>query len=309
MAILLLAEHDNHSLAEETARALTAAQSIGSEVDILVCGEKVQNIAESCARLSGVRQVFLAQADYLAHQLAEPLAATIVELSHEYEVMMAAATCTGKNVMPRVAALLDLMQISDIISVVTPNTFKRPVYAGNAIETVQTNDHKKIITVRAASFKPALQENNAPIKAISPAPNPDLSSFLKKETNKNDCPNLTSAQIIISGGRGLGSQEHFMNLLLPLANKLGAALGASRAAVDAGYAPNDWQIGQTGKIVAPKLYIAVGISGAIQHLAGIMDAQIIVAINQDEEAPIMRIADYALVGDLHHIIPELEKAL
>ncbi|MCZ2204137.1 electron transfer flavoprotein subunit alpha/FixB family protein [Bartonella sp. A05] len=310
MAILLLAEHNNHSLAVETAKALTAAQSISSDIDILVCGTMVQAIAEKSSQLTGVRQVLIAEADYLAHQLAEPMAATIVELSNEYDVIMAASTCTGKNVMPRVAALLDLMQISDIIAVVTPDTFKRPIYAGNAIETVRANDHKKIITVRTASFAPAPQGNTAaPIKTITPAPNPNLSSFVKEETNKSDRPDLTSARVIISGGRGLGSQEQFMKLLLPLANKLGAALGASRAAVDAGYAPNDWQIGQTGKIVAPELYIAVGISGAIQHLAGIMDAQVIVAINQDEEAPIMHIADYALVGDLHHILPELEKAL
>ncbi|ABM45028.1 electron transfer flavoprotein subunit alpha/FixB family protein [Bartonella bacilliformis] len=309
MAILLLAEHNNHSLSEATAKALTAAQSIGDDIDILVCGTKVQTIAEKSSQLAGIRQILVAEADYLAHQLAEPIAATIVELADDYEVIMAASTSTGKSVMPRVAALLDVMQISDIIDVVAPDTFKRPIYAGNAIETVRTNDHKKVITVRTASFPPAPQGNCAPIKVITPAPNPNLSSFVKEETDKSDRPDLTSARIIVSGGRGLGSQEKFMKLLLPLANKLGAALGASRAAVDADYAPNDWQIGQTGKIVAPELYIAVGISGAIQHLAGIMDAQIIVAINQDEEAPIMSIADYVLVGDLHHIVPELEKAL
>ncbi|EYS92544.1 hypothetical protein X471_00033 [Bartonella bacilliformis str. Heidi Mejia] len=309
MAILLLAEHNNHSLSEATAKALTAAQSIGDDIDILVCGTKVQTIAEKSSQLAGIRQILVAEADYLAHQLAEPIAATIVELADDYEVIMAASTSTGKNVMPRVAALLDVMQISDIIDVVAPDTFKRPIYAGNAIETVRTNGHKKVITVRTASFPPAPQGNCAPIKVITPAPNPNLSSFVKEETDKSDRPDLTSARIIVSGGRGLGSQEKFMKLLLPLANKLGAALGASRAAVDADYAPNDWQIGQTGKIVAPELYIAVGISGAIQHLAGIMDAQIIVAINQDEEAPIMSIADYVLVGDLHHIVPELEKAL
>ncbi|KEG17086.1 electron transfer flavoprotein subunit alpha/FixB family protein [Bartonella bacilliformis] len=309
MAILLLAEHNNHSLSEATAKALTAAQSIGDDIDILVCGTKVQTIAEKSSQLAGIRQILVAEADYLAHQLAEPIAATIVELADDYEVIMAASTSTGKSVMPRVAALLDVMQISDIIDVVAPDTFKRPIYAGNAIETVRTNDHKKVITVRTASFPPATQGNRAPIKVITPAPNPNLSSFVKEETDKSDRPDLASARIIVSGGRGLGSQEKFMKLLLPLANKLGAALGASRAAVDADYAPNDWQIGQTGKIVAPELYIAVGISGAIQHLAGIMDAQIIVAINQDEEAPIMSIADYVLVGDLHHIVPELEKAL
>ncbi|EJF77485.1 hypothetical protein MCO_01216 [Bartonella sp. DB5-6] len=306
MAILLLAEQNT----EETAKALTAAQAISDDIDILVCGTKVQAITENTAKLAGVRQILVAEADYLAHQLAEPMANTIVKYANNYNVIMAASTSTGKNVMPRVAALLDLMQISDIIAVVAPDTFKRPIYAGNALETVRTNDPQKVITVRTASFTPAPFQNNiAPIKTITPAPNPNLSSFIKAETNKSDRPDLTSARVIISGGRGLGSKEQFMTLLLPLANKLEAALGASRAAVDAGYAPNDWQIGQTGKVVAPELYIAVGISGAIQHLAGIMDAQVIVAINKDAEAPIMQIADYALVGDLHQIIPELEKAL
>ncbi|WP_330167493.1 electron transfer flavoprotein subunit alpha/FixB family protein [Bartonella grahamii] len=306
MGILLLADHNT----EETAKAFTAARALSNDIDILVCGEKVQTIAENSAKLNGVRQVLIAKADYLAHQLAEPMADTILTLANDYDVIMAASSSTGKNVMPRVAALLDLMQISDITAVLSPDTFKRPIYAGNAIETIRTNDHKKIITVRTASFTPTPSQNNlAPIKTITPAPNPNLSSFVKAETNKSDRPDLTSARVIISGGRGLGSQEKFMALLLPLANKLDAALGASRAAVDAGYAPNDWQIGQTGKVVAPELYIAVGISGAIQHLAGIMDAQIIVAINKDEEAPIMQIADYTLVGDLHQIIPELEKAL
>ncbi|WP_375618589.1 MULTISPECIES: electron transfer flavoprotein subunit alpha/FixB family protein [unclassified Bartonella] len=306
MAILLLADHNT----EETAKVLTAARVLSNDIDILVCGEKIQTIAENSAKLNGVRQVLIAKADYLAHQLAEPMADTILMLAKDYDVIMAASSSTGKNVMPRVAALLDLMQISDITAILSPNTFKRPIYAGNAFETVRTNDYKKIITVRTASFTPTPSQNNsAPIKTITPAPNPNLSSFVKAETNKSDRPDLTSARVIISGGRGLGSQEKFMDLLLPLAKKLNAALGSSRAAVDAGYAPNDWQIGQTGKVVAPELYIAVGISGAIQHLAGIMDAQIIVAINKDEEAPIMQIADYTLVGDLHQIIPELEKAL
>ncbi|WP_019222309.1 electron transfer flavoprotein subunit alpha/FixB family protein [Bartonella rattaustraliani] len=306
MAILLLAEHNT----EETAKALTAAREINDNIDILVCGTKVQELAEKCAKLTGVRQILVAEADYLEHQLAEPTANTIIQLANDYDVIMAASTNTGKNIMPRVAALLDLMQVSDIIAVLAPDTFKRPIYAGNALETVRTNDYQKVITVRTASFiSTPFQNTTAPIKTITPAPNPNLSSFIKADAHKSDRPDLTSARVIISGGRGLGSQEQFMALLLPLANKLEAALGASRAAVDAGYAPNDWQIGQTGKIVAPELYIAVGISGAIQHLAGIMDAQIIVAINKDEDAPIMQIADYALVGDLHQIIPELEKAL
>ncbi|MBX4335142.1 electron transfer flavoprotein subunit alpha/FixB family protein [Bartonella raoultii] len=306
MAILLLAEHNT----EETAKALTAARAISDDIDLLVCGEKVQNIAVNNAKLTGIRQVLVAEADYLAHQLAEPLADTIIKYANNYDVIMAVSNSTGKNVMPRVAALLDLMQISDVVAVLAPDTFKRPIYAGNALETVRANDLKKVITIRTASFTPTSFHNHcAPIQTITPAPNPNLSSFVKAEINKNNRPDINSARVIVSGGRGLGSQEKFMDLLLPLANKLEAALGASRAAVDAGYAPNDWQIGQTGKIVAPALYIAVGISGAIQHLAGIMDAQIIVAINKDEEAPIMKIADYALVGDLHQIIPELEKAL
>ncbi|ATP12703.1 electron transfer flavoprotein subunit alpha/FixB family protein [Bartonella henselae] len=306
MAILLLAEHNT----EETAKTLNAAHAISNDIDILVCGTNVQEIAENSAKLTGVRQVLVAEADYLTHQLAEPVADTIIKQANDYDVFIAASNCIGKNVMPRVAALLDVMQISEIIAVVASDTFKRPIYAGNAIETIRSNDNKKVITVRTASFTPASSQNNAaPIKTITPALNPNLSSFVKAQTNKSNRPDLTSARIIISGGRGLGSQEQFMALLLPLANKLEAALGASRAAVDAGYAPNDWQIGQTGKVVSPKLYIAVGISGAIQHLAGIRDAQVIVAINKDAEAPIMQIADYALVGDLHQILPELEKAL
>ncbi|WP_332065959.1 electron transfer flavoprotein subunit alpha/FixB family protein [Bartonella sp. CB189] len=306
MAVLLLAEHNT----EETAKTLTAAQAISNTVDILVCGTNIQKLAEKSATLAGVRQVLIAEADYLTHQPAEPVADTIIKLANDYDVIMAASTSTGKNVMPRVAALLDVMQISDIIAVVAADTFKRSIYAGNAIETLRATDRQKVITVRTARFTPAPFKNDtASIKRIMPAPNQNLSSFVKEENNKSDRPNITSARVIVSGGRGLGSQEKFMALLLPLANKLKAALGASRAAVDAGYAPNDWQIGQTGKIVAPELYIAVGISGAIQHIAGIMDAQVIVAINKDEEAPIMQIADYALVGDLHQVIPELEKAL
>ncbi|WP_336276464.1 electron transfer flavoprotein subunit alpha/FixB family protein [Bartonella sp. CB178] len=306
MTILLLAEQNM----EETKKALTAARSMDDIIDILVCGKDTQKLSQKIAHLTGVRQVLVAEADYLAHHPAEPIADTVVKLADDYDVIIAASTSTGKSVMPRVAALLDVMQISDIIAVVSSDTFKRPIYAGSAIETVRTNDSKKVITVRTASFSSTpSQDNVAVIKTIMPAPDPNLSSFIQANTGKSDRPDVTSARVIVSGGRGLGSQERFMALLSPLANKLDAALGASRAAVDAGYAPNDWQIGQTGKIVSPELYIAVGISGAIQHLAGIMSAQIIVAINQDEEAPIMQVADYALVGDLHKIIPELEEAL
>ena len=309
MTILLLAEHNNVALSEQTAKALTAAHAIGGDVDILVCGKNAQTVAEQAAKLDNVHKVLLAEADYLEQQLAEPVAATIVAQSKDYDVIMAASTSNGKNIMPRVAASLDVMQISDIIEVVSPDTFKRPIYAGNAIETVQSTDGKKVITVRTASFKAKPRNGTAPIEKITPAADPSLSHFVSEEVKKSDRPELTSAKIIVSGGRGLGSEENFMSILLPLADKLGAAVGASRAAVDAGYAPNDWQVGQTGKVVAPELYIAVAISGAIQHLAGMKDSRVIVAINKDEDAPMMHIADYALVGDLFDIIPELEKAL
>ena len=309
MTILLLAEHDNKTLSDQTAKALSAAHAIGGDVDILVCGKNAQSVAEQAAKLNNVHKVLLAEADYLNQQLAEPVAATIVAQSSAYDVLMAPSTTNGKNIMPRVAALLDVMQISDIIEVVSADTFKRPIYAGNAIETVQSSDAKKVITVRTASFKAEAANGSASIEKISPAADPELSRYIGETVDKNDRPELTSAKIIVSGGRGLGSEENFMSILLPLADKLGAAVGASRAAVDAGYAPNDWQVGQTGKVVAPELYIAVAISGAIQHLAGMKDSRIIVAINKDEDAPMMHIADYALVGDLFEVIPELEKAL
>ena len=309
MTILLLAEHNNVALSEQTAKALTAAHTIGGDVDILVCGKNAQTVAEQAAKLDNVHKVLLAEADYLEQQLAEPVAATIVAQSKNYDVIMAASTSNGKNIMPRVAASLDVMQISDIIEVVSPDTFKRPIYAGNAIETVQSTDGKKVITVRTASFKAKAGNGTTQIEKITPAADPSLSRYVSEEVKKSDRPELTSAKIIVSGGRGLGSEENFMSILLPLADKLGAAVGASRAAVDAGYAPNDWQVGQTGKVVAPDLYIAVAISGAIQHLAGMKDSRVIVAINKDEDAPMMHIADYALVGDLFDIIPELEKAL
>ena len=309
MTILLLAEHNNVALSEQTAKALTAAHTIGGDVDILVCGKNAQTVAEQAAKLDNVHKVLLAEADYLEQQLAEPVAATIVAESKDYDVIMAASTSNGKNIMPRVAASLDVMQISDIVEVVSPDTFKRPIYAGNAIETIQSTDDKKVITVRTASFKAKAGNGTATIEKITPAADPSLSRYIGEEVKKSDRPELTSAKIIVSGGRGLGSEENFMSILLPLADKLGAAVGASRAAVDAGYAPNDWQVGQTGKVVAPDLYIAVAISGAIQHLAGMKDSRVIVAINKDEDAPMMHIADYALVGDLFDVIPELEKAL
>jgi electron transfer flavoprotein alpha subunit len=309
MAILLLAEHDNAALSDQTSKALTAASRIGSDVDVLVAGKGAQGVADQAAKLQGVRKVLLADSDDLSERLAEPLAATIVALADGYDTIIAPATSMGKNVLPRVAALLDVMQISEIIEVVSADTFKRPIYAGNAIQTVQTSDAKKVITVRTASFQAAGEGGSASVENASAAANPGLSTFVENRLSESDRPDLTSAKIIISGGRALGSSEKFEEVILPVADKLGAAIGASRAAVDAGYAPNDWQVGQTGKIVAPELYIACGISGAIQHLAGMKDSKIIVAINKDEEAPIFQVADFGLVGDLFTILPELEKAL
>jgi electron transfer flavoprotein alpha subunit len=309
MAILLIAEHDNQSLSDQTAKALSAAQKIGSDIDVLVAGSGAKAAAAAASKLAGVRKVLLAESAELENRLAEPLAATIVGLAGDYDTIIAPATTSGKNVMPRVAALLDVMQISEIIDVVSPDTFKRPIYAGNAIQTVQSTDAKKVITVRTASFAAAGEGGSAPVESVGAAADPGLSSFVENKLSGGERPELTSAKIIISGGRALGSSEKFQEVILPVADKLGAAVGASRAAVDAGYAPNDWQVGQTGKVVAPELYIAVGISGAIQHLAGMKDSKIIVAINKDEEAPIFQVADYGLVGDLFTILPELEKAL
>jgi electron transfer flavoprotein alpha subunit len=309
MAILLLAEHDNSTVSDQTAKALTAALQIGSDVHVLVAGKGAKAAADDAAKLAGVTKVLLADSDDLANQLAESLGALIVSIAGGYDTIIAAATSTGKNVMPRVAALLDVMQISEITDVISADTFKRPIYAGNAIQTVQSTDATKVITVRTASFASAATGGSAPVEAVSAAGNPGLSTFVQDALSSSDRPELTSAKIIISGGRALGSSEKFREVILPVADKLGAAVGASRAAVDAGYAPNDWQVGQTGKVVAPDLYIAVGISGAIQHLAGMKDSKIIVAINKDEEAPIFQVADYGLVADLFEALPELEKAL
>ncbi|MBX8825143.1 FAD-binding protein [Ochrobactrum sp. SFR4] len=309
MAILLLAEHDNETLSEQTAKALTAALAIGGDVDVLVAGQNAKPAADAAVSLKGVRKVLLAENAMLENQLAEPLADLIQTLSADYDVIIAAATTTGKNVLPRVAALLDVMQVSDIIEVISADTFKRPIYAGNALQTVQALDAKKVITVRTAGFAAAEKGGAAAVENIAYANDPQLSKFVEAKLSGGDRPELTSAKIIVSGGRALGSAEKFQEVMLPVADKLGAAVGASRAAVDAGYAPNDWQVGQTGKVVAPDLYIAAGISGAIQHLAGMKDSKVIVAINKDEEAPIFQVADYGLVGDLFEIIPELEKAL
>jgi len=309
MDILLLAEHDNASLNDQTAKALTAASQIGGDVHVLVAGSGAQAAADAAAKLSGVSKVLLADDASLANSLAEPLAALIVSLAGSYDVIISAATASAKNVMPRVAALLDVAQVSEIIEVISPDTFRRPIYAGNAIQTVQSTDAKKVITVRTASFAAAGEGGSASVETVAAAANPDVSSFVSDALASSDRPELASAKIIISGGRALGSSEKFQEVILPVADKLGAAIGASRAAVDAGYAPNDWQVGQTGKVVAPQLYIAVGISGAIQHLAGMKDSKVIVAINKDEEAPIFQAADYGLVGDLFEILPQLEKAL
>ncbi|WP_065375338.1 electron transfer flavoprotein subunit alpha/FixB family protein [Ensifer adhaerens] len=309
MAILLLADHDSNHLSDQTAKALSAASKIGGDVHVLVAGSGAKAAAEQAAKLSGVSKVLVADDASLANNLAEPLAALIVSLAGNYDTIVAAATSVGKNVMPRVAALLDVAQVSEIIEVVSSDTFKRPIYAGNAIQTVQTTEEKRVITVRTASFASAADGGSAAIESVAAAANPGVSSFVADALSSSDRPELTSAKIIISGGRALGSSEKFQEVILPVADKLGAAVGASRAAVDAGYAPNDWQVGQTGKVVAPDLYIACGISGAIQHLAGMKDSKVIVAINKDEEAPIFQVADYGLVADLFEALPELQKAL
>lgn len=309
MTILLIAEHDNATLSDQTAKAMTAASQIGGDVHVLVAGKGAKAAADAAAKLNGAAKVLLVDDASLEHQLAEPMAALIVSIAGDYDTIIAAATTNGKNILPRVAALLDVMQISEIIEVVDATTFKRPIYAGNAIQTVKSGDATRVITVRTASFAAAGEGGSAAVETIGAATDPGLSSYVSTELSGGDRPELTSAKIIISGGRALGSSEKFQEVILPVADKLGAAVGASRAAVDAGYAPNDWQVGQTGKVVAPDLYIACGISGAIQHLAGMKDSKIIVAINKDEDAPIFQVADYGLVADLFDVLPELEKAL
>lgn len=309
MAILLIADHDNASLSDQTAKAMTAASEIGGDIHVLVAGKGCDAAAQEAAKLAGAAKVLVADADHYEHQLAEPMAELIVGLASDYETIITAATTSGKNIMPRVAALLDVMQLSDITAVVSADTFERPIYAGNAIQTVQSTDAKRVITVRTAGFAAVEMNGSAEVEKIDAAGDPGLSTFTGEKIVESDRPELTSAKIIISGGRALGSSEKFEEVILPVADKLGAAVGASRAAVDAGYAPNDWQVGQTGKVVAPELYIACGISGAIQHLAGMKDSKVIVAINKDEEAPIFQVADYGIVGDLFDILPEFEKSL
>jgi len=309
MATLILAEHDDAHLNEATAKALTAALALGQPVDVLVAGHQAKAAADAAAQLSGVRTVLFADGESLANRRAEPLADLIVSLADKYDAIVVPATSTGKNVAPRVAALLDVMQVSEISKVVAPDTFERPIYAGNAIETVQSTDKKLVVTVRIAAFPAAATGGSAPVETIAAPADKGLSSFVGADLSVSDRPELASAKVIVSGGRALGSAEKFQEVIAPLADQLKAAIGASRAAVDAGYAPNDWQVGQTGKVVAPDLYIAIGISGAIQHLAGMKDSKVIVAINKDGDAPIFQVADYGLVEDLFEVVPALTKAL
>jgi electron transfer flavoprotein alpha subunit len=308
MASLVIAEHDNVSLKPSTLNAVTAAIKIGGDVHVLVAGANCAAAAAAVAKISGVKKVLVADAPALADHLAESLTSQVIAIASAYSHILAPSTASGKNVAPRIAAMLDVAQISDITSVESPDTFTRPIYAGNAIATVQSLDAIKVITVRTTGFDAAGTEGSAEIENITAVADAGKSNFIGREVAKNDRPELTAAKVVVSGGRGMGSAENF-KLLEPLADKLGAAMGASRAAVDAGYAPNDWQVGQTGKIVAPQLYVAVGISGAIQHLAGMKDSKVIVAINKDAEAPIFGVADYGLVADLFQAVPEMASAI
>ena len=306
MTLLVLAEHDNKSVKKATLNAIAAAQKIGGDIHVLVAGHQAGEAAKAAAAVSGIKKVLHADAAHLADFLAENIAGLILQIAKQYSHILAPSTSNGKNIMPRVAALLDVQQISDIIAVEGPDTFVRPIYAGNALATVKSKDPIKVITVRTTAFDAVSPTGgSAQIENLSAPGDSGLSAFVSREVSKSERPELTSAKIIVSGGRGMASGENFTKVLEPLADKLGAALGASRAAVDAGFVPNDWQVGQTGKIVAPDLYVAVGISGAIQHLAGMKDSRVIVAINKDEEAPIFQVADYGVVGDLFQIVPTL----
>jgi electron transfer flavoprotein alpha subunit len=308
MAVLVYAKHDNTTLNDATLKAVTAAKALGGDITVLVAGQDCSGVAEAAAKLDGATKVLHVEGAQYAHRLAEPLTDLVMSLAGDFEHIVFPATTTGKNVAPRVAALLDVMVISDVIGIVDANTFERPIYAGNAVQTVESTDEKKVITTRGASFEATGAQAPCPIETGSAAADPAVSTWIEDRVQASDRPELASAKIIVSGGRGIGSEENFA-IIAKLADKLGAAVGASRAAVDSGYAPNDWQVGQTGKVVAPDLYIAVGISGAIQHLAGMKDSKIIVAINKDEEAPIFQVADYGLVGDLFEIVPELESKI
>ena len=307
---LVIAEHDNHSIKAATLNTVAAAQKIGGDVHVLVAGHNAQAAADAAAKIAGVAKVLLADAPQLEQGLAENVEATVLSIAQNYSHILAAATAAGRNVTPRIAAKLDVAQISDITAVDAPDTFERPIYAGNVIATVQSSDPVKVITVRTTAFDAVAAEGaSAAVEKLEAAADSGLTQFVGREVTKLDRPELTSAKIIVSGGRGLGSGENYTKVLEPLADKLNAALGASRAAVDAGYVPNDYQVGQTGKIVAPQLYVAVGISGAIQHLAGMKDSKVIVAINKDEDAPIFSVADYGLVGDLFTVVPELASSI
>jgi electron transfer flavoprotein alpha subunit len=309
MSVLVLVEHDGSSIKDATLATMTAAAKLG-EVHALVAGSNIDGAAQAAAKIGGVAKVLVADAPHLDHELAESVAPVAAKLMEGYDAFLAPATTTGKNIAPRVAALLDVMQITDILSVEGPDTFTRPIYAGNAIATVKSKDAKKVITVRTTGFeKAAANGGSASVEQVDTGSGDGKSQFVSMDASESERPELTSAKVIVSGGRAFGSSEQFHSLLDPLADKLGAAVGASRAAVDAGYAPNDYQVGQTGKIVAPQVYIAIGISGAIQHLAGMKDSKVIVAINKDEEAPIFQVADIGLVGDLFKIVPELTENL
>jgi electron transfer flavoprotein alpha subunit len=308
MTALVIAEHDNASLKGSTLNTITAAAQCGGEVHVLIAGHNAGGAAEAASKVAGVTKVLLADATYFAEGLAENIAEQALAIASSYSYILAPATAYGKNILPRVAAKLDVAQISEITKVVSPDTFERPIYAGNAIATVQSADAVKVITVRTTGFDAAANGGNAAVETIAAAADFAKSVFVSREVAKSDRPELTAAKVIVSGGRGMGSGDNF-KILEPLADKLGAAMGASRAAVDAGFVPNDWQVGQTGKIVAPQLYIAVGISGAIQHLAGMKDSKTIVAINKDAEAPIFSVADYGIVGDLFEIVPQLVSEL
>ena len=309
MAVLVIADHDNASLKDNTQKVVTAATKLSGDIDVLVAGQGAKAVADAAAKIAGVRKVLLAESDALGQGLAEAFQALVVPLMANYDAVLTPATSQGKNISPRIAAKLDVAQISEIIDVVDANTFVRPIYAGNALETVKSSDPKKVITVRSSLFKAAPDGGSAAIEAIEAPAAPAHIHFVSQEVVKSDRPELAAAKIVVSGGRAMGSSEEFKRVIEPLADKLGAAVGASRAAVDAGYAPNDYQVGQTGKVVAPELYIAIGISGAIQHLAGMKDSKVIVAINKDEEAPIFQVADYGLVRDLFTILPELKEEL
>jgi electron transfer flavoprotein alpha subunit len=308
MAVLVYAKHDNAHLNDATAKTLTAAKALGGDIHLLVAGEGCAAVAEAGAKLDGVAKVIHVEGPTYAHRLAEPLTDLILGMAGPYEHLVFPGTTTGKNVAPRLAALLDVMVVSEVTGVLGPDTFERPIYAGNAVQTVKSTDPKKVLTVRGAAFEATGEQAPAPIETAAAAADPALSSWVEDKVAASDRPELASARIVVSGGRGVGSEENF-RIIEALADKLGAAVGASRAAVDSGFAPNDWQVGQTGKVVAPELYVAVGISGAIQHLAGMKDSKVIVAINKDEEAPIFQVADYGLVGDLFKLVPELTDKL